>query len=134
MTYAQPVELYWGIKMAEVNFWIPGEPCAKERSRKGKNGHFYTPKKTRDYEKKVKALALAHPRAGEELVNICLHVVIGGRDKDVDNCAKSVLDALNGILYDDDKQVVGLHVIKYFDKERPGVSVYIYWGEDEEDF
>jgi hypothetical protein len=33
---------------------------------------------------------------------------------DVDNLAKSVLDALNGIAWDDDSQVVDLRVIKAF--------------------
>lgn len=33
---------------------------------------------------------------------------------DIDNLAKSVLDGLNGIAYDDDKQIVELHGRKYY--------------------
>ena len=41
-----------------------------------------------------------------------------GRDKDedpdVDNLAKTVLDALRGMVWDDDNRAVGLHVEKFF--------------------
>ena len=36
---------------------------------------------------------------------------------DADNIAKSVLDALNGLAYADDKQIVTLVVDKYYDEE-----------------
>lgn len=36
---------------------------------------------------------------------------------DVDNIAKAVLDALNGVVWLDDKQVVGLLVLKAYGKE-----------------
>jgi len=38
---------------------------------------------------------------------------------DVDNLAKFVLDSLNGILYNDDRQVASLHVMKVYDDEEP---------------
>jgi Holliday junction resolvase RusA-like endonuclease len=34
---------------------------------------------------------------------------------DVDNLAKFVLDSLNGLLYEDDRQVVSLHITKLYD-------------------
>ena len=36
---------------------------------------------------------------------------------DVDNLAKFVLDSLNGVLYDDDSQVVTLNATKMYDNE-----------------
>ena len=39
---------------------------------------------------------------------------------DTDNIAKSVLDALNGLAYGDDKQIVELKVRKYY-----GVEPYV---------
>ena len=41
---------------------------------------------------------------------------------DADNCAKSVLDALNKIAFDDDSQIVELHVNKYY-SENPRVTI-----------
>lgn len=42
--------------------------------------------------------------------------------KDIDNVCKSVLDALNGIAYDDDRQVVEILAYKYY-SENPKVYV-----------
>ena len=47
---------------------------------------------------------------------------------DIDNLAKFVLDAMNGLLYDDDKQIVSLHVTKLLDNEDPwegSTEVYV---------
>lgn len=43
---------------------------------------------------------------------------------DVDNIAKTVTDALSGVIYKDDKQIVNLTVAKIYSK-RPGVSVVV---------
>ena len=52
---------------------------------------------------------------------------------DIDNVVKAVLDALNGIAYQDDAQVSVLHAAKRWrdcDEERePGVDVQIEWEE-----
>ncbi|MEG1247059.1 RusA family crossover junction endodeoxyribonuclease, partial [Gordonibacter sp.] len=42
---------------------------------------------------------------------------------DADNIAKAVLDGLNGIAYEDDRQVVELHVRKHNRMRRAGDSV-----------
>lgn len=42
---------------------------------------------------------------------------------DVDNIAKCVLDALNGIAYGDDKQIAELHIKKIFTDNGPKVTV-----------
>ncbi len=46
---------------------------------------------------------------------------------DIDNVSKVVLDALNGIAYEDDKQVIGLFVSKrYVSSEMEGIDIRIY--------
>ena len=40
---------------------------------------------------------------------------IGSNHGDIDNVAKQILDACNGIVYKDDRQVVSLHVTKRYD-------------------
>ena len=45
--------------------------------------------------------------------------------KDCDNIAKIVLDALNGVCYKDDKQIVMLLVIKKYTESQPRVEVQI---------
>ena len=51
---------------------------------------------------------------------------------DVDNCAKSILDALNGLAYVDDNQIVGLTVRKFY-TETPKVLIKVAeWAPEEE--
>ena len=45
--------------------------------------------------------------------------------KDCDNIAKIVLDALNGVCYKDDKQIVILSICKKYTQEQPRVEVKI---------
>jgi crossover junction endodeoxyribonuclease RusA len=93
---------------------VPGEPVAKERPRRGKHGGFYTPKKTTDYEalvgwtwRQARHVALSGP------IVVRLDFYLGGRDKDLDNMAKAVMDGLNGVAFADDRQVVALSAYKH---------------------
>jgi len=47
------------------------------------------------------------------------------RRKDIQNTLKSLLDALNNIVYEDDSQIVELHAYKHLDKENPRVEVHV---------
>ena len=47
------------------------------------------------------------------------------RRRDVDNYNKIVLDALEGIVFQDDKQIQKLTVIKDYSKENPRIEVEI---------
>lgn len=44
---------------------------------------------------------------------------------DVDNVAKSVLDALNGVAYEDDTQVCNLHIEKHYTDLESKVTVFL---------
>ncbi len=43
---------------------------------------------------------------------------------DIDKCTRSILDAIKGVIYSDDSQVVGLAVSKLYGTE-PGVNVHV---------
>ena len=130
------------------DFFIPGKPVGKGRPKFG-NGRTYTPEKTVNYENLVQVCFMkAYP--GAEPIKARVPVVVlmtafypipvrkseKQRDRmtaglvvptvkpDADNVAKIVLDALNGIAYYDDAQIVGLHVLKRY-AEEPGVKVRI---------
>ena len=47
------------------------------------------------------------------------------RRRDVDNYNKLVLDCLEGVVYEDDKQVQQLFITKAYDKENPRIEVEI---------
>ena len=120
--------------MNDVYFIVPGDVTPKQRPRFS-HGHAYTPKKTLAYEKKVREAYLKEYPAGiafekEPLVMI-LNVYMAvpksvskkKRDHmicfeyptkrpDSDNLIKSVADALNGVCYTDDCQIVSAMVNK----------------------
>lgn len=134
--------------MSEINsFFIAGEVQAKQRPKF--NGRFaYTPKETVTYENLVKLQYQAqcgnyrYPDDVPLIVAIFVHIEPPQsasnikktrmlnqaeyplKKPDVDNVAKIILDALNGIAYRDDKQVVTLIVKKSYAGES-GVGVTI---------
>lgn len=64
-----------------------------------------------------------HPLAGD--VAISVHVYRPARRGDVDNSLKVLLDALIGVAYQDDSQIVELHVWRHDDKRNPRAEVEI---------
>lgn len=119
----------------KARYIIPGECVPKGRPRFRRRGHAYTPKKTKLYEKQVKEYLIAQgAKPSDKPLEVWIYVykqplkswskkliakatrglVLANKKPDVDNYTKSVLDASNGILFSDDKQVVSLHVIKAY--------------------
>ena len=114
----------------ELYFIIDGPIVPKGRPRFTKTGRTYTPKRTLDYEKKVELAYRTEYPAGLAFVNEPLEMILNvymaipkGVSKkkreqmllheypalhngDVDNFLKSVADALNGVAYTDDCQIV----------------------------
>lgn len=128
-----------------VSFTVPGEPVGKGRPKFTRTGHAYTPEKTRYYEQVVQMAArlkMQRPFDGAVRIAICANYAIPKKTgktarlkmiegimrplkkPDVDNIAKIILDALNGIAYHDDKQVVEMHVAKFYN-DTPGVIVFV---------
>lgn len=133
-----------------VYFTVDGLPVGKQRPRFSKVGGFvktYTPKKTADYESAVKESATKAMGSSEPLETpVAAYVYIKlpvpksyssqrkkdclyGFEKptkkpDLDNIVKSVLDALNGVVYQDDCQIISIHATKCYASE-PGVDVMI---------
>lgn len=123
-----------------VAFVIPGTPVGKGRPKFARRGNFvttYTPEKTASYENlvKVKAQEAMSGRPmieGPVAVQIALHVtppaswsqkkqraalegaVFPTSKPDADNCIKGIFDAMNEIVFRDDKQVVDLVVSKRY--------------------
>lgn len=126
-----------------VSFFVEMTPAPKERQRHTKYGHTYTPEKTRRAESVISVEArLAMNRAGMELLTGPLALTLTIKLKrpktvkryspcvkpDFDNYAKLVCDAMNGIVYVDDGQVVDAHITKVYagNGEPVGVFVNVY--------
>lgn len=87
---------------------IPGKPVPKARHqvRLYRGGVItYTPAKTREFEKAVRVYALKHrvKRQEGDLAVIAIFHTSGSGD--IDNLLKSLLDGLNGVAWEDDRQV-----------------------------
>ena len=116
--------------MASVSFDVFGKVSGKGRPRFTRGGHAYTPKGTRDYEMAIReAFENAPGRPQEPFSGPIAVCIITYRQlpkstpksvcsepdthkPDIDNVAKIVLDALNGVAWEDDAQVVSLKVLK----------------------
>jgi len=137
-----------------IKFTIPGEPKAKARPRVTKSGHAYTPDKTIEFENWVK---LCYQESCSEVFHdgeisasiVCYFRIPESKPKkkqldmesgiirptkkpDLDNIAKSVLDALNGLAYRDDSQIVDLEISKYYSHAPCTKVVLIKRGETNE--
>ena len=88
-------------------FTYYGVIVPKERPRLGKSGNFYTPSRTRASEQAVKAaILMALGRERPEMTGrFVVTMEFVGQPGDGDNLAKTVLDAGEGLLWEDDKQV-----------------------------
>lgn len=108
-------------------FTIPVRPQPKQRPRVGKYGNVYTPNETQEYEALVKTYA---QRAGIEMTlkPVGIEVIFYFKDKrtpDLDNCAKAILDGLQGVAYKNDKQVIEQHyLLDYSENERAEVKIW----------
>lgn len=107
------------------------KPVPKGRPRLSKWGT-YTPKATKDFESALKKMAIEWLNNQYDLpvydcpIRVILLLTVKRPKKtkleypkpDVDNYTKSVLDALNGIFWSDDSNIIDLHVMKA-------------WGDDD---
>lgn len=116
--------------MSSVSFDVFGKVRGKGRPRFTSGGRPYTPKATRDYERTIREAyenapgRPPEPFSGPIAVSIMTYRqlpksaqkgVLSDPDThkpDIDNVAKIVLDALNGVAWEDDAQVVSLTASK----------------------
>lgn len=138
-----------------VEFRVEGNPVGKGRPKFTRNGHTYTPEKTREYEKRVQRaawVAMANQKLDPTHRRVSMIVacyfeipkswtkrktleaqcglIIPSRP-DIDNLAKSICDGCNNICYNDDAQIWHLSAFKaYCDEgQEPHVRVKVQWDD-----
>ncbi|MGN1133335.1 MAG: RusA family crossover junction endodeoxyribonuclease [Oscillospiraceae bacterium] len=125
-----------------MTFVVPGKVQGKGRPRFTKRGTTYTPKTTKDYEELIKQCYIIKygnnkikkdiplslsvyayfqpPKSLNKKTKLLmvLERILPMKKPDGDNILKAIADALNGVAYDDDKQIVDWSLKKrYTDKE-----------------
>jgi Holliday junction resolvase RusA-like endonuclease len=128
---------------------VPGEPMGKQRPRRASNiKGTYTPAKTVNYETYVKELfTIAYPdfepmtgavgfriaaylkipesKSKRKKGLMVLDEVKATKIPDLDNVLKIIMDALEGLAYLDDKQVISAFIHKKW-SNKPRVDINIY--------
>ena len=97
---------------------VAGRPVPKARARRGAGGHWYTPARSAGYADRVAGQAwiarknfegparAKNPWLVERFYSVVIIAYLAGRyGMDTDNIGKQVLDACQGILWENDRQV-----------------------------
>ena len=120
--------------MATFYFEILGVPVAKGRPRVsswGGHARVYTPTKTRIAENNMRAQIVAEMKKSAWKISdkpismeVCFHMPRPKslpkkykhmtKKPDIDNLSKAFLDSANGVLFNDDSQVVDIHTMKFY--------------------
>ena len=117
-----------------ATFTVPGRPRGKERPRRGRNGKFYTPKTTREYEETVAWFAKAAYKGEptKDPVRLDMTIRSSKSKADTSNILKSIEDGMNGIVYVDDKQIKEIHISRV-EGDGEGVDVAVFLLKDDND-
>ena len=131
-------------------FEVEGKIIGKERPRVNMNtGYVYTPNKTKDYEFWIQqCFKIKYPCFTQIEGRVCVEIIAylaipkntskkktelmltneisPTKKPDVDNIAKSILDAMNGFVFKDDNQVSKISVEKKFAENE---KVFVRVGE-----
>lgn len=112
--------------MDNITITLP-EPPSANRYWRNARGRFVRSTAANNYKSTVGWQAIAqgvgNPLDGE--VAVTLRWFRGRRSGDLDNRIKVAVDALNGIAYEDDKQIVELHAFRFDDKQNPRLEVQV---------
>ena len=118
----------WGITPPSgriVRLTLPEAPSGNRYWRKTKNGRTYVSAEAQKYINTVRRMFAGEMLTGPIAVVICWY----RRRKagDLDNRNKVALDAMQGVIYEDDSQIVEIHAYRHEDKKNPRMEV-IAWA------
>ena len=109
-------------------------PIPKERPRAARNNHHYTPERTRTYESTVKLLianqaklqGITVEELSKDKLGIIVHYIRRSKHPvDTDNLTKSLKDALEGVLWANDRIVSGDCAYVSYDGNNPGIILTV---------
>jgi len=127
-----------------ISLTIPGPPVGKQRARVCRSGHAFTLAKTVNYEALVKQTFAAKypdfvPMPGPVRMILSIYLMPSKKTQrklkegirvyptikpDISNVLKSIEDALNGLAYVDDKQIISVYAEKKY-SQRPCVEIIV---------
>jgi crossover junction endodeoxyribonuclease RusA len=112
-----------------VEFTVEGDPIPKGRPRAG-SGRVYTPARTRDAEATVGLYARQAMQGRDPVTcDVILEAHFYTKTKrrvDIDNLLKTAMDAIGGIVFVNDDQVVQVTARKHHFPMAPGTVVRVF--------
>ena len=114
-------------RLAGFTFTVVGVAVPKQSFRARKDGRHFQSQRVVDWQRTVAEYARMYMfdwdlLTGDLLVSLDFYLPTRRR-VDLDNLSKGVLDGLNGVVWEDDKQIVGLMLSKQHDRDNPRVVV-----------
>jgi Holliday junction resolvase RusA-like endonuclease len=115
--------------VTDISFFVSGHPVPKQSFVYDGHGHGHSKPEVKAWQ------SIIRWRVGEDMRLSNYEVIIGPlelelsfvlldkRRRDLDNLSKAVCDALNGLLYLDDSQIVKLTITKTVDRDKVGVHI-----------
>jgi Holliday junction resolvase RusA-like endonuclease len=107
-------------------YTFPGEPVPKARPRFSGSGHAYTPARVKEAENAIRwelQAQGARPTSEPAYVTVCFDCK--SATSDLDNLLKLVLDAAQGFLFENDRQVVEIHAYLERGAEKPETRMIV---------
>lgn len=114
--------------MATYTFDLP--PRLNSLYRPVKRGRIVLSAEGKAYKAYVRAMVYGAEKL-TGAVAVSMRVYRGRKAGDIDSFQKAVLDAFSGTVYEDDGQIVELHVWRFDDKANPRVEVTVEAVEHE---
>jgi crossover junction endodeoxyribonuclease RusA len=105
-----------------MKYILPVPPSVNHYLRHTRFGVTLTPQ-AKDFKDEVRLTIRGDLIRGN--VRMEIHYYRPRRAGDIDGILKLTMDSLQGILYDNDKQIIELHVYRYDDKKYPRLEVSV---------
>ena len=113
----------------KLRFEVPGEIPSNNRVTRNVAGRSVKSAEAREYQARVASIAKAAVLAqGWKLpakgAKLSVDLYAFGTRLDVDNIAKCLLDGMAGVVYDNDRAIIGLFVAKFSDN-KPRIEIEV---------
>ena len=99
-------------------------PSANAYWRKRKAGWTYKSNEAREYQEYI-GFKFLGMKPTTEPVSITVDVHVNHASRDLDNCLKVLLDALQGTVLVNDRQIVEIHARRFYDRADPHILLTV---------
>jgi len=114
--------------LREIHLTLPIPPSANKYWIYAR-GRVRTSPEAKAYKDAVRLLTPKYIIEGRVAVNVS--VFRPAKRGDLDNFLKVMLDSLEGVLYNNDRQITEIHAFRYDDKDNPRVELLAYEDLDD---